>query len=281
MTATYSTDLSDPTAPSRGSTGRRMGAVMLRYAYLLRGSFWRVLEIMFWPTVQLIMWGFISRYVSQESGLGGMAVGFFLSAVLLWEVAIRAQIGLSMTFFEEMWSRNLGHLFVTPLRPWEWTVALMAISLLRTIVGLSLPTALAILVFDWEVAKLGLALVLFFSSLLLFGWAIGLVCCGAVLRWGMSAESMSWMATFVLGPFCCVFYPLSVLPAWVQPLALALPPTHAFEGMRAAMAGQAIPWDGLAIGFALNALYIAIGIGLFMLAYRSARQHGRLLNVGE
>lgn len=267
--------------PLRGSALRRISALFLRYAYLLRGSFWRVLEIMFWPTVQLVMWGFISRFVSQQSGMGSMAVGFFLSAVLLWEVAIRAQIGLAMTFFEEMWSRNLGHLFVAPLRPWEWVTALMSISFLRTLVGLSLPVVLAIAFFDWQVAQLGGGLALLFACLLCFGWAIGLICCGAVLRWGMSAESLSWMATFVLGPFTCVFYPLSTLPGWMQPLSLALPPTYAFEGMRAVLAGQPVPAANIAIAAALNLLYLAIASALFMLAYRSARQQGRLLNVGE
>ena len=113
------------------SSLRRVGALSLRYFYLLRGSWPRLVELAYWPTVQMILWGFITLFLVTQTSYIAQAFGVLLSAVMLWDVLFRSQLGVSVTFFEEMYSRNLGHLFVSPLRSWELILALMSMSLVR------------------------------------------------------------------------------------------------------------------------------------------------------
>jgi ABC-2 type transport system permease protein len=200
---------------------------------------------------------------------------------MLWDVLFRSQLGVSLTFFEEMWSRNLGHLFVSPLRPGEFGAALLIMSMIRTLLGMVPASLLAILFFGFSVYTIGLSLAVFFFSLLMFGWAIGLAVSGLVLRFGMGAESIAWGLVFGLMPISAVYYPVAVLPAWLQPISLALPPAYAFEGMRSILVHGVIRYDYMGMAFALNALYLGLGMLAFFAFFRSARRNGKLLLMGE
>ena len=157
--------------PARSSTTfNRIWALVLRYTYVLRSSWPRVIELAYWPTVQMIMWGFMSQFLANQNSVAAQIGGALISAVLLWDVLFRGQLGVSVTFFEEMWSRNLGHLFVSPLRPGEFATALVTMSLIRTLLGMVPASLLAIALFGFSVYSIGLSLVAFFFSLLMFGW---------------------------------------------------------------------------------------------------------------
>lgn len=262
-------------------SGGRIGAMVLRYVYLLRGSWPRIVELAYWPTVQMTIWGFITGFFLQHSSWVAEATGVLLSAVLLWDVLFRAQLGLSIPFLEEMWSRNLGHLFVSPLRPWEWVASLMAMSLIRTLIGVTPAMLLAIPLYAVSIFDLGAPLVLFYACLLVMGWAVGLAVCGMVLRFGLGAESLAWIAIFAFAPISGVYYPVSALPGWLQPVALATPSAHVFEGMRAVLFERAVPWHHLAWAVGLDLVYLAIGAGLLLYAFRLARRDGQLLQMGE
>jgi len=265
-----------------GSSGRRIGAVVLRHWFLLRRSWPRALELTYWPTVQMLLWGFLSQFLSTNSSWVAQAAGILIAAVLLWDVLVRSQIGLSVTFLEEMWSRNLGNLFVSPLRPWEWVAALMIMAALRTLVGLSLPSLLAIPFFGFNLfLSLGLPLILFFACLILMGVAIGLVTSAVILRHGLGAEGLAWMAVFILAPLSAVYYPVTALPDLLQPVALALPSTHVFEGMRAILFGQGMAWGHLAAAALLDLIYGLLAVLCFLRAFRGARTRGALLQTGE
>ncbi|MFC7334008.1 ABC transporter permease [Rhodocista pekingensis] len=268
-----------PVAPS---PARRIGAVVLRHWYLLRGSWPRALELAYWPTVQLLLWGFLSRFLATNSSWVAQAAGVLIAAVLLWDVLVRSQMGMSISFLEEMWSRNLGNLFVSPLRPGEWVVSLIAMALIRTLIGLSIPVAIAIPLFDFNlIASLGLPLLPFFANLMLMGVSVGLVTSGLILRHGMGAESLAWMAVFILAPLSAVYYPVTALPEWLQPLSLALPSTHVFEGMRATLFDQPFSWGHLGAAVGLNLLYGLAAAFYFLGAFRNARTRGALLQTGE
>jgi ABC-2 type transport system permease protein len=260
---------------------RRMGAMIMRYTYLLRGSWPRILELAYWPTVQMVMWGFMTQFLATQTSYVAQAFGVLLSAVLLWDILFRGQLGVSVSFFEEMWSRNLGHLFVSPLRPLELAASLTVMSIIRTLIGTLPASLLAILFFGFSVYSLGLSLVAFFFSLLMFGWAVGLMVSGLVLRFGLGAESLAWVSIFAVMPVSGVYYPVEVLPLWLKPVALALPSSHIFEGMRMILREGVVPLQGLFIAFGLNLVYLALGCVAFLIAFRSARQRGLLLQVGE
>jgi ABC-2 type transport system permease protein len=259
----------------------RIFAMVLRYGYLLRHSWPRILELIYWPAVQLILWGFISKFFVEHSSWLAQASGVLMAAVLLWDVLFRAHLGVSLAFFEEMYSRNLGHLFVSPLRVTELVSALLAISFLRTLIGISGAALLAIPLYNFSIFGLGLPLLGFFANLLVMGWSIGLLVAGMVLRYGLGAESLAWVSIFAIAPLSGIYYPVSTLPEWLQPVAWLLPSSHVFEGMRQLMFGQVMRADLMWQAIGLNLVYLAVGTGFFLLAFHSARRNGLLLRVGE
>jgi len=260
---------------------KRVLALVLRHIYLLRGSWPRVLELMYWPTVQMILWGFITVFMVGHSSWVAQASGVLLSAVLLWDVLFRGQLGVSLVFMEEMWSRNLGHLFVSPLRPLEMVASLLTMSLIRTLIGVGGAALIAIPLFHYSIFDMGLALLAFFVNLIVMGWAIGLLVSGMVLRYGLGAEGLAWFLVFAVQPVTGVYYPTDILPGWLQSIAFFLPSTHVFEGMRAALFTQTFRGDLFINAVALNAVYLIIGAGAFLAYFRSARVRGQLLHVGE
>ncbi len=184
-----------------------------RYWYLLRSSWPRLLDLIYWPTVQMLMWGFLQLYVAQNAGFFARAGGVFIGAVLLWDILFRGQLGFSISFLEEMWSRNLGNLMMSPLRPAEFISALMIMSVVRLAIGMVPVTLLAIAFFGFNLWSLGLALAAFFVNLILTSWSIGIFVAGLLLRNGMGAESLAWTIMFLFLPLTCVYYPVAVLPA--------------------------------------------------------------------
>jgi ABC-2 type transport system permease protein len=260
---------------------RRVGAMVLRYWYLLRSSWPRLLELIYWPAVQMLMWGFLQVYISENAGFFARAGGTFIGAVLLWDILFRGQLGFSISFLEEMWARNMGNLMMSPLRPVEFVTALMIMSLVRLAIGMVPVSILAMAFFGFNLYGLGLALAVFFLNLILTSWAVGILVSGIVLRNGMGAESMAWTIMFLLLPLTCVYYPVATLPAWLQPVAWSLPPTYVFEGMRALLIDHVFRADLMLWAFALNIVLFAAAVFAFLKLLNSARKQGSLLQTGE
>jgi ABC-2 type transport system permease protein len=269
------------TAGPVGASLGRLGAMLSRHYYLFRGSWTRVFDLMYWPLLQMVIWGFITVFLNQHSSWFAQAAGVLIGAVLLWDVLVRAQFGFTLSLLEEMWSRNLANLFVSPLRPFEFGISLMTLGVLRSLVGVIPAALLAIPLFHYSVFEMGLPLVAFWSMLIMLGWSIGLMIAALLFRFGLAAESYAWASIFILQPVSGVWYPVDVLPVWLKPVAWALPTTHVFEGMRALVIGGAFRWDLLASAFALNVVYLALGFAAFLFAFARARQRGQLLQSSE
>lgn len=259
----------------------RISAVMLRHLYVLKRSWPRVLELAYWPTVQMILWGFITLFFTGHSSWVAQAAGVLVTAVLLWDVLFRSSLGVAITIMEEMWARNLSQLFVSPLRPVELVIALALLSGIRTLISVLPAVLLAIPLFGVSIFALGLPLAAFFANLLIFGWCIGLFVSALILRLGLGAESLAWVAIFAVAPVSGVYYPIAVLPDWLQPIAYALPTAHVFEGMRAVLFGGEVRVTQLFAAAALNAVYMVAAAGFFLLMVGSARERGLLLQQGE
>jgi len=260
---------------------RRVAAMVLRYWYLLRSSWPRLLDLIYWPAVQMLMWGFLQLYIGQNNSFFARASGIFIGAVLLWDILFRGQLGFSLSFLEEMWSRNLANLMISPLRPAEFVLALIVMSVIRLAIS-TIPVALlAIAFFGFNLFGLGLALAAFFVNLLLTSWAIGIFVSGLVMRNGLGAENMAWSIMFIFLPLTCVYYPVSVLPEWLQHVAWALPPTYVFEGMRALLIDHVFRTDLMLQAFGLNVLFFAAGALAFLGLLKSSRRTGSLMQGGE
>jgi len=180
-----------------------------------------------------------------------------------------------------MWSRNLGHLFVTPLRAYEWVISLLAMSAIRVAIGIVPAALLAIPLYHFSIFAMGLPLLAFLAVLMAMGWELGLAICGLILRHGMGAESLAWTVIFALSPVSCVYYPVTILPAWLQPVAWSLPQTYVFEGMRTVLFEHVFRTDYFFTAAALDLVFMALGIGVFFLFFRNARHRGALMQMGE
>jgi ABC-2 type transport system permease protein len=261
---------------------RRIWGLMYRHLALYRRSWPRLLELAYWPVLQMCIWGFTASFLAARAGSPVVAAaGLLLGGVLLWEVALRSQMGVAISFLEELWSRNLGHVFVSPLRPWEMVAALIGMSVIRMALGVLPAILLAWALYEFNLFALGPVLVLFFANLMLMGWWVALAVVSLILRHGAGAEALAWSVLFGLTPFSCVFYPVAVLPAALRPIALALPSSHVFEGMRAVLHDGAIRWDQLGWAIGLNLLWTAGALLIFARQFRAARERGALLSIGE
>ena len=273
------------TAPSdpvyRAVSPARIGAIVLRHFYVMRSSWPRMLELMYWPLVQMLMWGFLQTWLFEHRGVTAITGGTLIGAILLWDVLIRGQHGVSISFLEEMWSRNIANLLISPLRPGEFLVALMVMSIVRLFIGVVPVTILAIWFFSFNLWGLGLAVGAFFANLLLTSWAFGATVSGLIIRNGLGAEGLAWTLMFLVLPLCAVFYPVSVLPQPLQFIAWCLPPTYVFEGLRAILIDHQFRADLMIWALSINVVLISAGIVAFFKLVDSARMRGSIMGIGE
>ena len=269
--------------PQQGAmaSARRVRALIRRHAYLLLKSWPRLVSMAYYPTVTMVLWAFLTIYLKPTNSFLKDAPGFFIGAVLLWDVLFRGQLGVSLTFVEEMYSRNLGNLFVSPLRLSEFIAGQLTMSVLRTLIGVGGACFFAWLLFRYSIFSLGIPLTAFFWLLLAFGWSIGLGVSAMILRFGLGAEELAWAAIFLVAPVSGVYYPIAVLPGWLQPVAWALPSAHVFEGMRGVLLEGTFAWSHFWSALMLDGVYLCLGVAIFRLAISHARVHGRLLQMGE
>ena len=263
-------------------TLRRIWGLMYRHLALYSRSWPRLLELAYWPVLNMCIWGFTSRFLMMRMGNPAVMAGAtLLGGVLLWEVTLRSQMGMSISFLEEMWSRNLGHVIVSPLRPFEMLLALVGMSIIRMLAGVIPAILLAWALYAFDLFTLGPILILFFINLMIMGWTVALAVVSLVLRHGAGAEPLAWAALFGFAPFSAVFYPVSVLPVAIQWIALMLPSAHVFEGMRAIISNGTVRWDHLGAAFGLNFIWMGAAAWLFARQFRAARESGALISIGE
>ncbi|HEX7837509.1 MAG TPA: ABC transporter permease [Kofleriaceae bacterium] len=249
-------------------------AVVLRQYYLMRGSVARLVPLFAWVTIDVVLWGFLTRYLSHITVPGFSAVRMLLGAVLMWDFFTRVMQGVTTTFFEDVWSRNFLNLFAAPITIGEYLGGLVISTILMSSIGLVVMLVLASLAFGFSFLALGAAIVPFMLVLFLFGIALGMIACAVVLRLGPSSEWFVWPIPMLLSPLVGVFYPLATLPPWLRAIGYALPPSYVFENMRAVVAGTGASLSGLAIGFALAASDLLLAGWIFARTHRHALQSG-------
>ncbi|RFC44580.1 MAG: ABC-2 type transport system permease protein [Verrucomicrobia bacterium] len=257
-----------------------IAGIVLRYFFLYTRNGLRAFELFFWPLNTLLVWGFLTRYLSHAgAGEVSLPVSFLLGGVLLWDVQFRATQGVSVSFLEDVWTRNLLNVFVAPVRTWELVAGFCTVGLLRVVITVPILSLMAFLAFQFNLLEFNFWLVPFFGNLLLFGWSMGMLANALVLRWGQAAEGLAWALPFLLQPFTAVYYTVETLPRFLQPFSLALPSTHVFEAMRHAMAGNAPIAQGLVLAFGLNLLWLGIASLVMHRVLGIARERGLLTKV--
>lgn len=253
---------------------RRMLAIALRYLYLLRGSPARVVPLFAWVAVDIILWGFLTRYLGTCTSGGPDFVALLLGAVLLWDFFIRVMQGVTMAFFEDVWTRNFLNFFASPLGISEYVGGLVLSSIITSAIGLLVMLFLASALFGLSYLSWGLLLLPFLLILFAFGIAMGVFAAALVLRWGPAAEWLVWPIPALLSPFVGVFYPVSTLPLWMQAVAHTLPPSCVFEAVRALASGGTPSAGLLAGGIGLAVCYVFLACLFFVRTYRHAIRTG-------
>lgn len=259
----------------------RILALVNRHLMLYKRSPQRMMEIVYWPLLDLLVWGFITMYLARyKEGLPAF-VTFFLGALILWDILFRAQQGICISFLEEIWSRNLLNLFVSPLRVGEFLSATMLVSILKVIGAAIMTIALAYFLYSFNLFIIGLSLIPFVINLVVMGWAVGIFTTAIILRYGQEAEVLAWGLAFLFQPVSAVFYPISVLPPFLQRIAEGIPAAHVFEGMRAVIETKTFPVTELLWASGLNVLYLIGAILFFNWMFRIVKVKGLLVRVGE
>lgn len=259
----------------------RINAMILRHLYLYQRSFARLLEIFYWPFVDLVVWGFITMYLANEGRELHGAVTFFLGALILWDVLFRAQQGIAVSFLEEMWARNLMNLFASPLTVGEYLTSTMALSVFKVTVVSIVMITFALIFYSYNVFLMGMYLIPFILNLVLSGWIIGVLTTSIIMRFGQQAEVLAWGMVFLFQPVSCVFYPMEVLPPFLQVVAWAIPPAHVFEGMRTVLLEGTPPLSTLFWATALNFGYLTVIVLWFYRTFNVCKERGMLVRVGE
>lgn len=256
---------------------RIIHALVLRYLYLYARAPIRMVELAFWPFVQLLVWGFLTQYLQNNAG-GDFphTISFLIGAVILWDILFRAQQGVAIFFLEDVWTRNLLNIFAAPVRTSDYLLATFFVGFLRAALTVSLLCILSAILYSFDVTTFNWYIAPFFGHLMIFGWALGMISTALILRWGPAAESLAWAVPFLIQPFAAVFYPVSELPQWLQYIAWALPCSHIFEGMREVLDTGTLSGHNLLWATLLNIGYLLAAGALFSKVTKIARQRGLL-----
>ena len=256
-------------------------ALGLRHLYLIMNSFPRIIDLIYWPTVQIFLWGFISKFFTLNSAYYNNTIGIILTAAILYDFLFRASISFNMMFLEEIWSRNFTNLFIAPIKISEIITALTLTAIVRTLIGLVPAVLIAIPLFGVSVFKLGLPLLFLLIALYLFGITLGLLVSSGLLRFGPSFENVAWASLFFLAPLGCIYYPIEILPNLLQIVAKGLPLVHIFEEMRNILMTETVNYFNILKSILISILYFIFGVIIFYFSYSGAKNRGTLINMGE
>ena len=259
----------------------RILGLFLRHFYLIKSSFPRILDLIYWPTIQIILWGFISKFFTIYSDYYNNTVGVILSCAILYDFLFRSSISFNMLFLEEIWSRNFTNLFIAPLRISEIIISLVLTALLRTLIGLVPAILITSPLFGISILDLGAPLFLLFFSLYAFGITLGLFVSAGLLRYGPAFENIAWSSLFLLAPLGCIYYPIEILPEFFQTVAKFLPLVYIFEEARSILVNNVVDYSNIMSAIYLNIFYLCLGVSLFYYSFSKARDKGTLINIGE
>ncbi|MBA1340504.1 MAG: ABC-2 type transport system permease protein [Pelagibacterales bacterium] len=255
--------------------------LILRHVYLIKSSFPRILDLIYWPSIQVFLWGFISKFFTLSSSYYSDAVGVILTAAILYDFLFRSSISYNMMFLEEIWSRNFTNLFIAPIKISEIITSLTITAILRTMIGLIPAALIAIPLFGVSIFKLGPPLFFLLLSLYIFGITLGLLVTSGLMRFGPSFENIAWASLFFLAPLGCIYYPIEILPEWLQIIAKILPLVHIFEEMRNILINDTFNTYAILKSIIISSIYFILGVIVFYISYYGARNRGTLINIGE
>ena len=252
---------------------QRMSALALRHLYPLRRDFDLLSDMIYWPIIDIILWGITSQWISESSGTTTILASILLGLVI-WNVMWRSQAEVSRNLMDEIWNNNLINIFSTPLTLREWVTTVMFLSVSKTLITLAVLIPAILFMYTVNVFVLGWWVLLFFAAAIMTGWWLGFISAGIVLRWGQKVQTVIWTLPGILLPFSAVFFPVDKMPEALQPFTLIVPTSYILEAMRAVIEGTPVNIPSLVLSFALNTFYVLLSIWYFKKSFEYSRTLG-------
>jgi len=259
----------------------RIYGIFLENIYRLRHSWEEIVDTFYWPIMDVILWGFLTIFISKQQGLGSLIISFLLGGIILWTIAWRTQQDISVSLLNDAWSHNLLNIFGSPLTPWEFLVATVFLGLIKITMTTIIMGVMAYFFYTFSLLSLGFYLLPFIALLLLFGWSMGIFITGLIIYFGRKIQNLAWSFILLFQPISCVSYPLSSLPEWLRPFASLLPTTYVFEGMRKVMSGGSVSFLYLLTAAGINLLFLTASLISFSIFFNLAKRDGRLVRMQE
>jgi ABC-2 type transport system permease protein len=251
-----------------------VSGIVFRHLYNFKHNFERITDAFYWPAMDIFLWGFTSVYITKQAGNVPQIILILLSGLILWQVVWRGQYEITVNLLEEMWNTNLVNLFASPLRVREWVTGVFILGFLKLLVSLSFAMLLALFLYKANIFTLGFYLIPFIVSLLLTGWAVGLIVSALIIYFGIKIQTFAWGGVFLLAPFSGIYYPISTLPIWAQKVASFLPTSYVFEGMREVIFKGSLSAIDLIKSFMLNGVFLVIGVLFFNFMFTKSKEKG-------
>lgn len=253
---------------------KRVFAMVIRHVITTRHNFDRISDMVYWPLLDLILFGLTGLYFAKLNNNNPNTVTIILTGVIFWWIVWRGQYEISVNMMSEIWDANLVNIFVAPLKISEWIMSFVIFGILKMIISLSLLSLLAFFLYRYLSTMYGLFLAPIALNLLTTGFCVGFVVSGLLIYFGKKMQTLAWVGGGLLMPFSAVFYPVSILPAWAQKVTLFVPSSHMFEGMRQFILTGNISYEKFAVSFALNVVYLVLSVWFFTFMFNKSKKLG-------
>lgn len=252
---------------------QRIYAVILRYTRLIPRDINRLIMVLFWPLLDVIIWGFLGLWISKQNSNPEYQI-IVLTAILLWQIVGRLGVEMGLVLFEEIWSGNLINFFATPLKQSEWVLGAIAFVSMLILLIVGYCSLLIHFLYGTSLITLLTNLAIFGPSLFLSGILLGLCALNIVLALGKKGSEAAFVVAWGMAPFVGAFYPTEVLPAWAQKISACLPMSYVFEGMRSHVQHGTNPTHAIATSLVLNIVYIFGAALLFAYMFKRSKNIG-------
>lgn len=254
----------------------RIFAIILRNLYTFRRNYDRLFDAFYWVIMELVVWGLTSSYLIKLSPGFSNVLFIIVAGITFWFLVGRSQYETNVALLEEIWSRNLINIFVSPITFSEWLIGIVCIGIFKALISFVTALAVAYLLFKVGFFLYGFYLIPFVFLLLMTGWWVSFFITGLILRYGTRVQTFAWTLVFLLAPFSAIYYPVSYLPPLTQKISYILPTTYVFQGIREIITKGKLDNNLLVISFALNLFYLIIALIFIRKSFTSLLKRGML-----
>jgi len=260
---------------------RRIFGLLVQEWYISKRSLEVIMDTIWYSTLSVVVFGFVAKYISSQNqpGIGEM----LLSGMIWWEFLRINQYSLTLNPMWNIWSRNFCNMFISPLSKTEYLVAQFIVGFLKSSIVFIINLLVVRLVFNTTFLQnySVLTFIGFISILALFAWSMGLVIMGIIFLYGTRIQALAWGFIAVVQPLVAVFFPVSVMPLWLQTISYLFPVTYLFEINRLLIVGFTYPASYMAIAALLSVLYFIISLYIFKHFFAASQLSGQFAKNDE